>query len=237
MALKTKPRKISAKTSYEAQRMMEIDELQGDIFTFILRPEKYSVLGNARSQNVDCEVEDHALSLQSKLTAAVVDLVVLARRGDKTAIGALANHASFVIHSLNEMVDQNGKALQAIEKLAAKSKVWPQLIGKHSDDLKEAKKRLERIGVGTKRGKQVGFSNLYSENQPFKAMLGGYIARSVSSIRRVRDQQKLFERDFSMGIQLPQWIIDALALPKEEARWCSFALRLLKEVNGGGVSS
>ena len=42
-----------------------------------------------------------------------------------------------------------------------------------------------------------------------------------------------FEEDLKKGVNLPQWICEALQLPKNESQWCNFALGLLKMMNGG----
>lgn len=238
---KTIPKKVPqapAKTnSYGVVRMREIKALENDIWGFVLRPEKYSVLEklDPRDEEVDSSfrADEPVLALSMDARKTFTRLAVLARGGDKDAIGTLANQASTIIHFLNELADGNGKGATAIKRLAAGSRFWPQLSGKHPDVLKESEKRTVKIGLGSKVSLKTGASDLPAEGQKWRAIFGGYIQRLSTAIRRVRAQRELFKEDVKRGVELPAWISEALELPEKGSAWCSFALRLLKMMNGG----
>jgi len=239
---KTIPKQAPAKkpakpSSYGDVRRREIKALENDIFGFVLRPEKYSVLEklDPRDEEVDSSfrADEPVLALSMDALKAFTRLAELARGGDKDAIGALANQASKIIHFLNELADGNGKGATAIKRLAAGSRFWPQLLGKHPDVLKESEKRMAKIDLGSKVSLKTGFSDLPTQDQQWRAIMGGYILRLSTAIRRVRSQRTLLERDVQKGVELSPWISEALELPEKESEWCSFALSLLKMMNGG----
>jgi hypothetical protein len=231
-------RKVSAKSiSYNDLRRKEIELLETDIYGFVIRPEKYSVFADLASSEavVDPSVREESPVLTSSIDAlhSFARLAELAREGDKHAIGALANQALTIIHFLNELADRKGKGSVAIKKIAAETRVWPQLLGIHPDELKESSKRVSRIGLGIKLSQKTSFSDLPTQDQLWRAIIGGYIRRISYSIRRVRSQWRIFELDAQKGLKLPAWIDEALRLPQKESAWCSFALKSLKLMNGG----
>jgi hypothetical protein len=229
---------VSAKPiSYCDLRHKEIEALENDVFGFVLHPEKHSVFVKLDSEKVHADLtfraEEPVLALSMDALKVFQGLVEIARGGDKNAIGVLANQATLTIHFLNELAEQNGKAATAMKKVAARSRVWPQLLGRHPDELKKSRRRIKEIGLGDKVIMKTGFSDLPAEDQLWRAIIGGYIHRLSTSIRRVRLQGKSFNLDLKKGVELPKWICEALELSKTESVWCSFALRLLKMMNGG----
>ena len=234
---KSTSRKVSAKSiSYNDLRRKEIEAFETDIYGFVIRPEKGSVFADFASSDVvvDPSVREESPVLTSSIDAlhSFARLAELAREGDKHAIGALANQASTIIHFLNELADRKGKGSVAIKKIAAESRVWPQLLGIHPDELKESSQRVSRIGLGIKLRQKTSFSDLPTQDQQWRAIIGGYIRRLSYSIRRVRSQRIIWELDAQKGIKLPAWIDEALRLPQEESEWCGFALKCLKLMNG-----
>ena len=235
--VKAPVKKQGGTISYGELRRREIEAMERDIFLEVLHPKENSVLRGVETDEALCDPlfwkEEPLLSSSSVIQKAVTRLSKMANAGDRDAIGALANEASTIIHFLNELADGEGEGVTEIKGLAAGSRFWPQLLGKHPDVLKESKMRMKNIGLGSNVNIKQGFSDLPTKAQPWRAIFGGYTQRLSTAIRWVWLNRETWERDVEKGVKLPAWMNEALELPEEESKWCSFALGLLKMMNGG----
>lgn len=229
-----------AAPSVQEPKGPSIDPYEGKLFSYVLNPKEALSFMPNECDNLPPEFDwlmegrgETSESMCEVSKQAVRRLKIMAQKGNSDAIRALVNLTYSTIVFLNSLADGKGGGAKPLKKVASKAAEWPQLIGMHPDVVKESQNRMEKIGLGARLKLKTRASNRPAGAQPFRDIMGGYASRLNEVISMVRDDAIYWRNKELPEKNLIQWIRDALTLPADKSEWCSFALKSLKDMNGG----
>jgi len=186
-------------------------------------------------------------------------LLQIAEADDPYALEFFAGISLDAVIQLELLARRN---LKLVKPIARKVPFWPVVGSPHKDTRQEVEAMIKRLEVGRDAPENVWgwWSNMPKEKQPYRRVLGTYVARIMTMLRRVKDQY-LFQARFQAELRghagpnqlspdecaqlirrgWPKWIVDAACLPKfsnESAKdWFEVGWAALKEAAGGNVAS
>ncbi len=156
------------------------------------------------------------ISLEELLKNVLLLLSWLARSGNKQAVTSLANISLDAVRNLQDVVHkQPALARETSEFLPA----WPFFISSHPDNRKYVEECLSKLNVGGKSAVNLSanWSNVATEGQPYKGIIGGCINRVMLVFQQLRDEPWVRDVEASLPdgttFKPPAWLLRIPGLP------------------------